>query len=1191
MGYSTICLLAWVGFALFSATLPEPADAVRASPWPIEHVQPDNTSVTLFLRGDENFNWYEDEKGFSVVSKPSFKPGTPEMMVYAAISPVTGDFVPTPLEVGKVNPAAFGLVQNQLPGLSGLLQNAHPTNFGTGPVRRRREVTRRQTALLGNVQNLVVMVRFADHKTRPLPSKENLGILFNNVGPNPLCPTGSVRDVWYLNSYGSLTIQSVLTGWIDVAMTEKTAANGVSGDQTLHVALKEALGKAYNLVDFSPFDQNKDGYIDMVTFVHSGYGAEWGGTDSFGATKENRIWSHMWQLSSTFTNAKNVKVSVYHISPALWATSGSEMGRIGVIAHETGHFLGLPDLYDTDYSGSGIGSWGLMSNSWGFDGGQRNPPHLSAWSKIFLKYITPTVISQSGVYTAAPSATTREIYKIAAGFPAGEYLLIENRQPVGFETILANSRVNAAGLIIWHIDDKAGYYGEGYPGQSGWPTNGRHYRVSVLQADGLYGLERNADSGNSGDPWRVGGNTVLSPTSTPNTNTYQGGIVKSTGITITVLSPSNNTMSFRVELPGSTPTTTTCGTQSITCAAGTVLQGSKSCVTGSTCNVATCCAAFCSVNAVGTACNDNNALTVNDKCIAGGTCVGTPPSTCSLQSVSCTVSGTVRVDNRVCVPNSNCTSTACCATFCSINPVGTPCNDNLSTTFNDKCTAARTCVGTVGSTCAQNVACTVPGTVRADNRMCVPNVNCTSTACCGTFCSINPVGTACNDNNAATVGDKCVAGALCMGTPATCASQLITCSGTDVLQTSKLCTPGSTCTTAACCLPFCSGKPVGTACNDNNPLTAGDTCLASGVCAGTALSTCLKQSVVCVDDDVRADDQQCTPGVDCNVASCCSPFCAVNAEGTSCDDNNSRTTDDNCQSGVCVGTPIGTGGSDLCADHMEIECDPTRTLSGDYTCTPGVDCDADTCCVPICEVADPGTSCDDGNDLSTNDVCNDQNTCVGTFTCGTYAVECEGTDVLDEELSCVADEDCTTEHCCVPFCAWFETGTPCDDSNASTFKDQCTDTSECKGTQATCENQKVVCTAAAGRIQKNINCIPGKTCNVATCCAGNIKVAMTVKRVLNANSRWVYRASVTLYDKTSNVVLKSAKIIGTLTGAGGWSEANRSVVTSNTGLGVITSSKTWARSSALDRTVKFCVTSVVKTGYVLGAAVCATVTP
>lgn len=37
---------------------------------------------------------------------------------------------------------------------------------------------------------------------------------------------GSVQDVWYLNSYGKLTIQSVLTGWIDVTMTEKIAAAG-----------------------------------------------------------------------------------------------------------------------------------------------------------------------------------------------------------------------------------------------------------------------------------------------------------------------------------------------------------------------------------------------------------------------------------------------------------------------------------------------------------------------------------------------------------------------------------------------------------------------------------------------------------------------------------------------------------------------------------------------------------------------------------------------------------------------------------------------------------------------------------------------------------------------------------------------------------------------------------------------------
>ncbi|MGQ0560750.1 MAG: immune inhibitor A domain-containing protein, partial [Gemmatimonadota bacterium] len=159
--------------------------------------------------------------------------------------------------------------------------------------------------------------------------------------------------------------------------------------------------------------------------------------------------------------------------------------HIGVLAHETGHALGLPDLYDYDGSSQGIGAWGLMGT--GSHSARFSPAHLSAWEKEQLGWVRVNWLQSSGPINAPPIQSDPLVYRYDVPGSA-EYVLLENRQRTGSDKFLPGS-----GLLAWHIDPERAELGA-------WNSDERRAAVSLIEADGRADLA-NGGRADATDPF------------------------------------------------------------------------------------------------------------------------------------------------------------------------------------------------------------------------------------------------------------------------------------------------------------------------------------------------------------------------------------------------------------------------------------------------------------------------------------------------------------------------------------------------------------------------------------------------------------------------------------------------------------------------------------------------------------------
>ena len=230
----------------------------------------------------------------------------------------------------------------------------------------------------------------------------------------------SFKDFYLKQSNGKFLATGDVSDWATLPYNEASYGSNAISDSAAYWPFIEdtatawynsqvALGKTegeiktylvqFDKVDRYDFDgdgifNEPDGYIDHFQAIHAGQGEEAGG----GAQGDDAIWSHRWYVNSndylTTGPVGNLAGGTQIGNTGMWIgdyTTEPENGGLGVFAHEFGHDLGLPDLYDTAGGDNSTGFWTLMSSgSWlnhGTDSIGTTPGYLGAWEKLQLGWL------------------------------------------------------------------------------------------------------------------------------------------------------------------------------------------------------------------------------------------------------------------------------------------------------------------------------------------------------------------------------------------------------------------------------------------------------------------------------------------------------------------------------------------------------------------------------------------------------------------------------------------------------------------------------------------------------------------------------------------------------------------------------------------------------------------------------------
>lgn len=479
--------------------------------------QPDGSTVTVTLTGDEWFHSYVTSDGLAVVITPE------DHAVYLSADGPTQVYAHEQMERQAAEQqflatvpgtVSYSALRAASPRMELMKANAEArmrpavaqasASAQSAPSRVNVGQNTSQVPHIGTAHVPIILVQYTDVKFRDGDNAKQVFEDFFNTGDK------SCYKYFQDMSQGQYDPQFHVLGPVTVSNNRKYygGSDYWGNDERPGAMVKEALQLVNATEDMSIYDNDGDGEADVVVVLYAGVGQASSGV-------AEAVWPCQWDLTSSRDGSvvcDGVRFNKFAVFNELNGSYRTQIDGPGTFCHEFSHCLGLPDFYETTYGHGyfGMGDWSLMDHGCYNDDGY-TPIGYSAYEKAFMGWIDLTDATRNTHYSLPvlndPADPQSAAVALVNSSDANECFILESRAKVGWDQYIP-----AEGMLITHVT----YSKTAWDGNS--VNNNALQRMTPVPADNVL-----SSSSLKGDLWPYNNNTEFTNTSTPAAKVNTGG--------------------------------------------------------------------------------------------------------------------------------------------------------------------------------------------------------------------------------------------------------------------------------------------------------------------------------------------------------------------------------------------------------------------------------------------------------------------------------------------------------------------------------------------------------------------------------------------------------------------------------------------------------------------------------------------